>query len=323
MDSVNRLTGGVIVPIMTPFDPKSENIDRETLIKHIQRLAKAGVAGLAVQGSNGEAVHLTHEERDEVTSITREALPDLPIIVGCGAQSTRETIILCKRAHKSGGDFALVLPASYYSSLFKPSSATVIEFYKEVADKSPIPIIIYNYPPAANGIDLNSDDITELSKHQNIVGVKLTCGNTGKLNRVIADTRILRPEFLVLAGSADFTTNAMVGGADGILAGLANIAPRTCVKLVRLCQEERYREARDLQEIVAKGDWQVIKTGVVGTKSVLNSYYGYGGVARSPLPIPSKEMSLNLKKGFEELMKMEVGLEKEQGLKVGLANVEN
>lgn len=123
------LSVGAYPPTPTFFFPGTEDLDLKTIREHAVRLANAGVAGLTPMGSNGEAVHLTSEERRVVTFETRKALTEagytqMPIIVGCGAQSTRETILLCYDAYKNGGDFALVLPPSYYSGLFEPSSAT-------------------------------------------------------------------------------------------------------------------------------------------------------------------------------------------------------
>ncbi|TPX18854.1 uncharacterized protein E0L32_011469 [Thyridium curvatum] len=311
------LVPGVYVPTMCFFEHGTENVDVTTIARHAVRLARAGVTGLATQGSNGEAVHLTHEERQLVTATTRKALNDagythLPIVVGCGSQSTRETIQYCCEAWEAGGDYALVLPPSYYSPLFAPSCGTVLDFFTAVADASPIPIIIYNFPGAVGGLDLSSDLIVELAAHPNIVGVKLTCGNTGKLNRVVSATRKLaknydarRPEFLVLAGSADFTLQSLVAGGHGILAGLANIAPKACLQTIELYRQGKLREAQEVQDIVAQGDWTAIQGGVVGSKAGLEEWMGYGGYARSPLPKPTAEQSKKWKQGFRELVLLE------------------
>lgn len=146
---VRLLRSGVYVPTVTFFQADTEDLDLATIASHAVRLAQAGVAGLTTQGSNGEAVHLTHQERKLVTKATRNALDNagfhhLPIMVGCGSQSTRETIELCREAMTSGGDYALVLPPSYYKAMYKPES--LVKFFEEVADASPIPILIYNYP---------------------------------------------------------------------------------------------------------------------------------------------------------------------------------
>lgn len=302
------------------FFDLEEEIDTAEIARHAVRLAREGVTGLATQGSNGEAVHLTHAERQLVTATTRRALDaegftHMPIIVGCGSQSTRETIQYCREAWEAGGDYALVLPPSYYAPLFAPSSETVLEYFTTVANKSPIPIIIYNFPGGANGLDLSSDVIIKLSAHPNIVGVKLTCGNTGKLNRVAAATRKLtkrydpeNPEFLVLAGSADFLVQSLAGGGHGILAGLANIAPKACLKTMELYQQGKMEEAQDMQEIVSEGDWTAIQGGVVGVKAGLQAWMGYGGFARSPLPKPTKEQSKKWKEGFRDLVTLEKSL---------------
>lgn len=314
------LVPGVYVPTMCFFDEETEDVDTATIADHAVRLARAGVTGLATQGSNGEAVHLTHVERSLVTATTRKALNDagfsaLPIIVGCGAQSVRETIQLCTEAWEAGGDYALVLPPAYYSSLFAPSSGTILEYFTAVADAAPIPIIIYNFPGAVNGLDLSSDVIIKLSAHPSIVGVKLTCGNTGKLARVAAATKKLtknynplQPDFLVLAGSADFTVQSLAVGGHGILAGLANIAPKACIKTVELYKSGNFTEAQEMQEIVANGDWTAIQSGVVGTKEGLRAWTGYGGYCRSPLPKPTAAQAQTWKEGFRDLVLLEKSL---------------
>ncbi|RSL51490.1 hypothetical protein CEP53_008438 [Fusarium sp. AF-6] len=314
--STRTLVPGVYVPTMCFFDD-AEDVDTAAIADHAVRLARAGVTGLATQGSNGEAVHLTHSERQLVTATTRAALNDggfshMPLIVGCGSQSTRETIQYCREAWEAGGDYALVLPPSYYATLFAPASETILEYFTTVADKSPIPIIIYNFPGAVGGMDLSSDIIVTLAAHPNIVGVKLTCGNTGKLNRVAAATRKLsttynaaQPEFLVLAGSADFLIPSLSGGGHGILAGLANIAPRACIRTMELYREGKVSEAQRLQEVVSQGDWTAIQGGVVGVKAGLQAWRGYGGFARSPLPKPTTEQTKRWKEGFRDLMMLE------------------
>lgn len=319
-DHVTRPLGpGVYVPTVCFFDSETEDLDTATIGSHAVRLAKAGVTGLCTQGSNGEAVHLTHNERRIVTSTTRSALnaagfSQLPIIVGCGTQSIRETVEYCKEAYEAGGDYALVLPPSYYAPLFKPSSASVLEYFNAVADQSPIPLIIYNYPGAVSGMDLSSDIIIQLSAHPNIVGVKLTCGNTGKLNRIAAATKSGKPlasgapPFLVLGGSADFTMQSLVGGGHGILAGLANISPKSCLEIIRQYKSGNLVEAHRLQEIVARGDWAAIQGGIVSTKAGMESWLGYGGYGRSPLPRPSEDAMAKWKEGFRELVLLEKSL---------------
>jgi 4-hydroxy-2-oxoglutarate aldolase len=310
------LIPGVYVPTLAFFHKTTEDLDLSTIASHTVRLAEAGVTGFTTQGSNGEAVHLTHRERMTVTRTTRRALDEagfnsVPVIVGCGAQSTRESIELCQEASDSGGDYALVLPPSYYQGLFKQDS--ILEFFRDVANASPIPVLIYNYPGAVSGLDLSSDTIIKLSRHPNIVGCKLTCGNTGKLNRVASATDARTPlnpgsGFMCLGGSVDFTLQTLIGGGSGTIGGLANLAPKACIKVMNLYMSGNLKEAQRLQTIVARGDWAAIQSGIVGTKSALETYYGYGGVARKPLPRPSAEDQTKYAKDFKELVTLEQSL---------------
>ena len=302
------LTPGIYVPTMVFFQPGTEDIDSETIEKHATRLAQAGVTGLVTHGSNGEAVHLSHEERMTVTSLTRRALdkanlPNMPVIVGCGAQSTREAIQLCKGAHKSGGDYALVLPPSYYKTLL--TSQMILDYFHAVADASPIPLVIYNFPGATSGVDLDSEQITALARHKNIVGVKLTCGNTGKLARI---AHAADAGFLTMGGSADFIVQTLAVGGHGVIAGLANLAPKACIRVIELCGKGESEAARKMQAVVAGGDWATIKGGFVSVKSGLEAFYGYGGEPRKPCAAFTPKQKEALRAELSELMELERSL---------------
>lgn len=128
-----------------------------------------------------------------------------------------------------------------------------------MADRPPIPLILYNFPPAAGGLDLSSDVIIQLARHPNIVGVKLTCGNLGKLNRIATATHTTmkgskRPEFLVFAGLADSLVQSLAGGGHGVIGGLANLAPRACVKAMGFYNQGHLGEAKALQAVISHGD---------------------------------------------------------------------
>ncbi|MCJ1313048.1 hypothetical protein MMC25_006724 [Agyrium rufum] len=316
--SVHRsLTSGVYVPTLAFFDPVSEDLDLRTIATHAVRLARSGVRGLTTQGSNGEAVHLTHRERNLVTSTTRRALNDagfasMPIIVGCGSQSTRETIELCNEAAESGGDYALVLPPSYYKAAYTP--AALKRFFTDVANSSTLPILIYNYPGAVSGTDLDSDTISTLAKYPNIVGCKLTCGNTGKLTRVAAATNAATASypgsgFMCLGGSADFTLPTLIAGGSGIITGLGNVAPKACVKVFDLYCRGDVAKAQEMQKVVARGDWAAIAGGIAGTKFAMQEFFGYGGFPRRPLPrVEEGEKVKEVLRAFREVVELEKSL---------------
>ncbi|GAB7353843.1 hypothetical protein MBLNU459_g4209t1 [Dothideomycetes sp. NU459] len=300
------LRRGIFVPTVAFFNSdEGESVDVETTAKHAKILGNSGVVGIVTHGSNGEAVHLDHAERMLITQTTRKALDEIerhsmPIIVGCGAHSTKETITLCREAAASGGDYALVLPPSYYGSLL--SSADIQSHFLKVADASPVPLIIYNFPGAASGLDLDSDQIIALSKHANIVGVKLTCGNTGKLARVAAAAP---KDFLTTGGSADFLLQTLVAGGQGVIAGLGNLAPKACVKVMELYEQGKVEQAREMQAVVARGDWVAIKGGFVAVKCGLQAYGGYGGRPRLPCVLPGEASQRQLTESFAEMMNLE------------------
>lgn len=309
------LVAGINVPMVAFFDD-NEDLDLAATAKHTVRLAKAGMTSITCQGSNGEAVHLTADERKQIISTARKALDDagftsVPVVAGCAAQSTRETISLCKDAKEAGADYSLTLPPSYYKASYARSD--LLGFYKELADKSPIPIVIYNYPGAVAGTDLDSDAIIELAKHPNIVGCKLTCGNTGKLNRIAhavnaATATATGSGWMCMGGSADFTLQTLIAGGSGIITGLGNVAPRACVKVYDLYKEGKVAEAQKVQAVVARGDWGVIAGGVSGTKSAMMGHFGYGGYSRRPLPKPSKEEDNRWKSMTAEVVELENSL---------------
>lgn len=304
----NPLPKGVYVPTVAFFKP-DEEVDLATTEKHAAYLARSGVTGLVTQGSNGEAVHLDREERKAITAATRRAVdaagyPTLPVIAGCGAASTRETIQLCKDSAEAGADAVLVLPPSYYKALV--NNEALHAHFQAVADASPIPVLIYNFPGASSGLDLSSDDILALSKHSNIIGCKLTCGNTGKLARVAAASK---PDFLTFGGSADFTLQTLIAGGDGIIGGVANLIPRSCVRVMELYQSGKVAEAQQLQSIVARADWGAIHGGFVAVKSALQSYHGYGGLPRRPCVVPSEKGIAAIHEEFREGMETEKSLE--------------
>ncbi|GAA5943811.1 hypothetical protein JCM3775_000196 [Rhodotorula graminis] len=281
------LPRGVYAPINTFFHD-DESLDLDTFKKHAHYVASAGV-GLVALGSMGEAVHLSHSERNAVVTAAREALDadpalaDIPLIVGTGACSTRETIELTKEAAERGANYAMVIAPGYFAgALGKPA---LKQFFVDVAEASPIPIIVYNYPGAASGIDIDSDLMTEIAAaSKNIVGTKLTCGSVGKLSRLTT----LRDDFAVLGGFVDFLAPSVFIGAAGGITGLANIAPKTCLKLYRdtvasLSGKVDPAAAAELQGVVSRADWVLVKGGISGTKYALSQVRGYGGVPRRPI----------------------------------------
>lgn len=279
---LERLPGGVYVPMLALFT-EEDTIDIPSTQRHTVRLLTAGVTGLVVHGSNGEAVHMSRQERREVIKAVADAVRNhsdshspIPIIAGCAAQTPRETVELCQESYEAGATHALVLPPGYYAGII--SKDAIVQFFHDVATHSPIPILIYNFPGAANGVDLDSDTLLRIASHPRVVGVKLTCGNTGKLARMVAGAPKVRgrDDFFVAGGSADFILQGLVVGAHGTISGFANLAPRACVRIGELFEKGKLSEAREIQHEVANADWLAIRYGFVGVKAAMPLFHGEG-----------------------------------------------
>lgn len=280
------LRGGIYPPLPTFFDEQDE-LDLMTLRLHIQRLAGTGLAGYVVMGTNGEAVHLATEERSQVIEAARDAAgEEVPILAGCGEQSTRATIANCLQAARSGANAALVLPPFYYKG--RMDSHALIAHYRAVADDSPLPVVIYNMPASTGGLDLDAPTICTLAEHPNIIGVKDSAGNMVKLSQIYSETP---SRFRVFAGSAGYLLPALAVGAVGAVAALANVFPREVCRLQELFNAGKIEEARLLQARLAPANTAVTATySVPGLKAALELTAGYGGRPRPPLlPLTAPE----------------------------------
>lgn len=314
--SRRALPCGIYAPTMTFFDSETEELDIPTIKKHAERLARAGLAGIVTMGSNGEAVHCTRDEKLAVTKATREALdaagfPDMPVILGATDGSVRGTIELCQAAKGVGADYALILPPSYYRGLMDEEAIT--QYFIAVADASPLGLILYNYPGAVAGIDMDSELLIKLAEHPNIVGTKFTCGNTGKLTRVARATNAKTPfsegsGYMAFGGICDFTVQTLVSGGGGIIAGGANVMPKVCVRVWNLWAEGKRDEAIELQKVLSRGDWVLTKASIAGTKQAIQSWYGYGGHPRRPLKRLTKAQVSAIEEGTKEIMEIEKSL---------------
>jgi len=284
---------GIYVPAVL-FFKENEDLDHDAIKQHVIRLAKGGVTGILVQGSNGEAQHLSHDERKEAIRFTRKTLNEngfehVLVIAGTGAQSTRETIKLCHDAKEAGATFALVLtPSTWVPAMTRDA---ILRFHRTVADNSPISTMIYNFPTVTAGQNLTSDIIGELAQHPNIVGTKLSCGDVGKLTRLASQYRAGAPgalqygEFATFPGKSDVLLPGLLMQSHGLIGALVNLTPKAHVKLVKLFDEGNLKEAVQLQEILSNADASLSAVGGIGgLKMCVSQYFGYGtGTVRGPL----------------------------------------
>ncbi|MCD6266412.1 MAG: dihydrodipicolinate synthase family protein [Deltaproteobacteria bacterium] len=281
---------GAYSPIPTPFNAKGA-VAHDKLAENIARWSKTSLAGLLVLGSNGEFTYLSDEEKIEVLKTARRAIPkDKLFIAGTGCDSTKATLELTEQAAAIGADVAIAITPGYYPS--KMDGHAMLSHYLELADRSPLPILLYNMP-ANTGVDLSAETVVELSQHPNIVGIKDSSGNVVKLGEII---RAASPGFNVLAGSASFLYPALVLGAVGGIMALANIAPEQCHQIFQYSQEGRHEEARQLQlKMIPVNISVTARFGVPGLKLALDWIGYYGGPPRLPLAPLDKAQQATLR----------------------------
>jgi len=263
-------TPGVWTPAVTFFHPTTGEIDLEAQKKYFHYLSTSQITGLVVLGSNAEAFLLTRDERITLVKAAREAVgPDYPLVVGISGFSVIQTLQYANDAAEAGADFGLLLPAAYYGGA---TTAEVVNgFFDEVAQKSPIPIVIYNFPGQCNGVDLDSVSIAGMAKRNKgkIVGVKLTCGSSAKITRLSAE---LSPdEFTIFGGQSDFLVAGLAVGSQGCVAAFSNVFPKTISKIYRLWIEGKTKEALELQRKAALAE-SPVKAGIASTKFAVSQF---------------------------------------------------
>jgi 4-hydroxy-2-oxoglutarate aldolase len=269
---------GVFPPIPTPFDAKGD-VAHQALVGNLERWNQYDLAGYVVLGSNGEAVLLTDEEKTCVWETARRAIPsDRLMIAGTGCESTRQTIALSRQAADAGADAVLVVTPHYYGSQMTPDALT--RHFHAVADCSLIPIVIYNMPRFTH-VDLDASTVVRIAGHPNIVGIKDSGGNIGKLAHIVGAAG---DDFQVLAGSASFFFPALAVGAVGGVMALANVAPQEALDLHRLFEAGQWDDVAALQRrLVPVNRAVTARFGIPGLKAALDMRGYYGGPVRSPL----------------------------------------
>lgn len=183
------LLHGIFPPITTPFYPEG-NVYHRKLEHNVDHYSKTPVTGIVVLGSTGEAILLSDLEQRDVLQTAREAAaPNKVLIAGTGVESADGTLQLTEYAAKLGYDVAMVRTPHYYKKQMQPAS--ILAFYRFVADRSPLPVIIYNFPQAT-GYDIPAELVIELAEHPNLIGIKESSGDVEKVRRMVAGARRIK-----------------------------------------------------------------------------------------------------------------------------------
>jgi len=230
---------GSIPALVTPFS--DGRVAEDTFREFVEWQISEGSDGLVPCGTTGEVATLNDEEHRAVIAITVQvANGRVPVIAGCGTNSTAASIERIRAAADLGADAALcVVP--YYN---KPSQAGLEAHFTAIADASPIPIVVYNVP-SRTVADISVDTLAKISRHPKIVAVKDATGNLAR----VSDQRLQCGEdFCQLSGNDDMALGFNAMGGVGCISVSANVAPHLCADFQKAMRERRWDDALKLQD---------------------------------------------------------------------------
>lgn len=213
------LLQGIFPAVTTPFTADGA-VYHKKIEHNIDRYSRTPIAGMVVLGSTGEAVMLSDEERREVLKISAEvASPEKVLIAGTGAESVIETLRMTEYAATLKYDVALVRTPHFYRPQMKAEA--LLTFYRAVADRSPLPVLLYTVPPFT-AYDLPLEIIAELAEHRNIIGIKESSGNVEKVAAMVQATRHIKRTTMVTEVQQAVTGRMLAAGQQ--IVGITEIA---------------------------------------------------------------------------------------------------
>jgi 4-hydroxy-2-oxoglutarate aldolase len=270
---------GVFGPVVSTFKRDSGDIDSAAFAENVKSHLAAGLLGVVVCGSTGEAALLSEMERLEVLEAARRATPtDRMVLMGTGAESTRLTVRRCHEAQTVGADAVLVVAPHYYSNAM--SDDALRRHYVAVAEQSPLPVLLYNIPKYMH-FKLAPELVAELSRHPNIVGIKDSSGDLELLKSYIA---LQSDAFTVLTGNGGQLHPALMAGARGGILAVALFAAARSVAVFNAHTKGDHATADALQAELKPLAVQVVsELGVPGVKAAMDSVGLHGGPVRGPL----------------------------------------
>jgi len=283
MAGKKRELHGVLTPMVTPF--KDERVLFHGLIANVEKMNETALAGYFVLGTNGEYKSLSVAERfDVLRTVVKYRSDDKVVMAGMGFESTRETIEMVLAAADEGADMVSLLMPHFFAK--KMTAQVLAGYISDVADASPLPVLLYNNPSVAAGVTIRADLIDLVKDHPNVIGVKDSSHDTYPANLAAAKGKLC-----VLAGSANYFLDLLKAGGTGGVLSLANVFPEPCARLYTLFKAGKMAEAEELNAALIDLNKQVSGSyGVAGVKAAMDLYGFFGGVPRKPLlPLTEQE----------------------------------
>ncbi len=284
---------GSVVALVTPFD-KEEQIDEGKLTFLINWHIENGTDAILVCGTTGESATLTHAEHRKLIDFTVEEVKHrIPVVAGCGSNSTQEALELVRHAKRTGADYALVI-TPYYN---KPTQEGLYQHFKTIADEVNIPIIIYNVP-SRTGSNILPATVARLYQDcKNIIGIKEASGNLDQITKLMT---LVDDKFLLFSGSDELTLPILSLGGAGAVSVIANILPKQNHDLIASYLKGDLNQARELQLQM----YEMIKALFIETNPIpVKTSLGLMGLIEPNMRLPLYEMSEDNLVKLKEVLK--------------------
>ncbi|MDR2917298.1 MAG: dihydrodipicolinate synthase family protein [Tannerella sp.] len=232
---------GIVPPMITPL-LDTDHLDEKGVANLVAHLIKGGVSGIFILGTTGEAQHLSFKVKEDLIRLTIACVNGhIPVLVGITDTSVHESIKLAEIAAGCGAD-AVVAAPPYYFTLGQPE---LIEYYELLADKSPLPLYLYNMPSHTKTM-IEYDTVKTLSQHKNIIGLKDSSSN-GVYFCKLLDMFKDRPDFELFVGPEEMMASVALMGAHGGVSGGANVYPEIFVEVYNAAAEKNVEKTIELQ----------------------------------------------------------------------------
>jgi 4-hydroxy-tetrahydrodipicolinate synthase len=273
---------GTYTVMITPFTAAGE-VDAEALRGFVDWQIEQGIHGLIPLGSTGEFLSLDDDEKVLVAeTVIAQAAGRVPVLIGTGAEDTREVVRLSRRAEKMGADGVMIIPP-FYST---PTDDELVHHYKTVADAISLPIMVYNNPATAN-VDLKPALVARLAQIDSCLYIK---ESTLEVTRVRDIIRLCGDRMTVFGGILGF--ESFVEGAQGWVAVASNVVPQAMARIFSLVADEgEINAARKLYlDYLPVIEFVGGQAYVAGTKALLGHMGFSAGAPRPPrLPLPAPQ----------------------------------
>ena len=280
---------GTGTALITPFN-NDYSIDFDALSRIIEQQIAGGTNYFVMLGTTGESATLSSQEKSAVVShIKKVNAGRLPLVLGVGGNNTSDLLEQLKSLDTDGLT-AILSVSPYYN---KPNQQGIIYHYTEVANASPLPVILYNVP-GRTGSNMTASTQLELARHPNIVATKEASGNMEQVMSILKDKPA---DFLVISGDDALTFPILACGGSGVISVINHIFPRTFSGMVKSALQGDFTAARAAHERVLESSIAIFADGSPGgIKTMLNEKQLCGTAVRPPLWQVNDQVDQNLRK---------------------------